>query len=69
MNPDHYQPSEIDAGDPRSFGLPPALAAALADRDAQERAHRRAMHVTLWPSVITALCLGVLAGLAWSSGT
>jgi O-antigen/teichoic acid export membrane protein len=68
MNPDHYQPGEIDAGDPRWRHLPPEIAAALADREDLARAHRRAMHVTLWPSVITALCLGFLAGLAWSSG-
>lgn len=66
MTTHSYHPGEIDQGDPRYRDLAPDLAAALADREAQARAHRRAMHLALWPTALTAFSLGVLAGLAWS---
>lgn len=60
-----YRPGEVDAGDARFFGLPPAVAAALADAHAAAARRRRARWIAAATHVATFLA-GLAAGLLWS---
>jgi hypothetical protein len=64
MAPYDHRPGDVHAGNHRHSDVPPALANLLADREAQARAHRRHMHLTLWPSVCLTFSLGILVGVA-----
>jgi hypothetical protein len=64
MAPHDARPGNIDTVNERKPDVMPALTNLLADREAQARAHRRHMHLTLWPSVCLTFSLGILVGVA-----
>ncbi|MCU0984592.1 MAG: hypothetical protein MUC89_06575 [Acetobacteraceae bacterium] len=68
MAPFDHRSNDVEAGNKRQDSVPHALANLLADRELQARAHRRHLHVTLWPSVLLTFSIGVLVGFAWDCG-